>query len=72
MTKCRVPEGNIVCTNGVDTYHEWNIKYNGKCWHCNGRLLNLYIPEKKAWCEMEAVLLGIIIGLLLQILVKVW
>lgn len=32
--KCIDPQGNALCTNGEDTYHEWNVRHSDECFYC--------------------------------------
>ena len=34
-TKCKDPKGNKICTNGIDTYHNFNMNKFGGCNFCS-------------------------------------
>jgi hypothetical protein len=31
---CLYPQGNQLCTNGKDTYHQWNTTHGASCTFC--------------------------------------
>lgn len=33
---CPDPQGNQLCSNGIDTYHDWNMHYHNNCYYCKG------------------------------------
>lgn len=45
MTKCTDKRGNELCTNGKDTYHEWNSRV-GSCNFC-------WYSENNKFCECK-------------------
>lgn len=57
--ECIVKNGNELCTNGTDTYHEWNMKFAEGCPYC-WRLNKNYV--KKLTLEERVERLESIIG----------
>lgn len=34
IEKCKVEKGNEICTDGIYSYHEWNIRFGPGCNFC--------------------------------------
>lgn len=45
---CPDPRGNELCSNGIDTYHDWNMHYHNGCYYCKG-VFGLRWKKHNSW-----------------------